>query len=174
MNLLTGESPAALWQSVVRTAEEQCSITLNEELESYLVTLLIRYSNKPEVAQQVFALKFLEALQHGQQIRQTSLQHLGDHCLLYAGLYPRVAETKHVSISYFVDLGRSAYANVAKNPKDVYWSLALEFVTIMDVLQSIRQYPDLLPLEAYEQWISVGSQHALQILQMYSRHPKDK
>lgn len=169
MNVVVSETSALLWQNVIQQAEERCSIKLKTELEAYLISLLIRYVNKPEVAQQVFARAFLEAMQLRERERHTSLQHVGDQCLLFAGLFPQSAQKKHVKISYFVDLGRSAYANISDRAHDLYWSLAYQFVALMDVLQSIKQYPDLLPLQAYEQWNEVGSQRALQILQQYTR-----
>src|SRR5437016_2911471 len=108
MNLLTNETVLILWQDVVKNAEDRCSISLKEELEAYLVSLLVRYTNKPEVAKQVLATAFMEALQRRANQRNVSLQHVGDQCLLFAGLFPRVAEKRHVKINYFVDLGRSA------------------------------------------------------------------
>lgn len=168
MQLMTGKSPLALWQDVVKLAENRCSIKLQVELEAYLVSLLIRYSDKPEVAQQVFATTFLEAMQAKERQRNFSLQNVGDQCLLFAGLFPRAAQRKQVKINYFVDLGRSAYANISQTANDLYWSLAIQFVALMDVLQSIRCDPDLLPLEAYEQWNDLDSQRALQILKEYA------
>jgi hypothetical protein len=168
MTLLTSQTPIALWHNVIKEAEEQCDIILNEELEAYLISLLMRYIDKPEVAQQIFATAFLEGLQKPQQQRHLSLQNVGDQCLLYAGLFPRHAAKHHVKLTYFVDLGRAAYANISNVTNDLYSALAFQFVVLTDILQSIRQPPDLLPLEAYEQWSELGSQRALTILQSYT------
>lgn len=168
MALLTNTTPVMLWQTVLRHAENSCAITLPPELETYLVSLLIRYTNKPEFIKQILATAYLDALSQAQNQRQLSLQHIGDQCLLFAGLFPRVAVKRHVKVSYFVDLGRSAYYAASPTSDDLFRSLALEFVVLMDVLQSIRKAPDLLPLEAYELWNDVGSQRALKILQTYT------
>jgi len=169
MNLLTSSSPLTLWQEVVKQAENNCSVNLNQMLEHYLVTLLMRYIAKPEVVHQVIATNYLHALSDNKTAR-LSLQDVGDQCLIFAGLFPRAAEKKLVKISYFVDLGQGAYATISKCANDVYGLLALQFVVLMDVLQSIRQGYDLSPLEAYEQWNQVGSERALKILQSYSNH----
>lgn len=169
MTLIINDSSLILWHEVIKTAENRCSISLNDDLEAYLISLLIRYSNKPEVAQQIFAKAYLEALQKRSNQRNESLQTVGDKCLLYAGLFPHHAEKRHVKITYFVDLGRSAYAGISKTANDLYWALALQFVALMDVLQSIRQSPELLPIEAYEQWDKLGSKRAFQVLQSYTR-----
>lgn len=163
MSLITHENSQLLWQDLVRDAEDTCDIRLNQELETYLVSLLSRYLNKPEMTQSVFATALLEALQAEDVKRQTYLRDVGDRCLLFAGLFPRIAQKRHVKISYFVDVGRSAYYAISATG-DLFGSLAIKFVILMDVLQSIRQPPDMLPLEAYEQWQELGSKRAYQIL----------
>lgn len=168
MNLLIDTSPLSLWSKVVKHAEDQCFISLDTELEFYLTSLLIRYANKPEVVKEILAVRFLEALKSGENERQASLQNVGDKCLLFTGLFPRIADKRHVKISYFVEIGRTAYASLSNGSNDLFKSLAIEFVLLMDVLQAIRSSSDLLPLEAFDQWNELGSQRALKILQSYT------
>lgn len=168
MSLLTGTTSLVLWHDAIKQAEDRCAIALKEDLESYLVSLLIRYINKPEIAKQVFATAFLEAMQLQENQRHFSLQTVGDQCLLFAGLFPHAAESRHVKVSYFVKIGQAAYLSVSETTNDLFKSLALQFVVLMDVLQSIRGYPDLLPLDAYEQWQELGSQRALRMLKEYT------
>jgi predicted alternative tryptophan synthase beta-subunit len=167
MNVMTQSSTLVLWQDVVKQAEHQCQISLKTELESYLVCLLMRYTNKPEILKQVIATTFLEAISN--QHERFVLQSVGDHCLIYAGLFPKTAEKRLVKLSYFVDMGQGAYGKISQYANDVYSLLATQFVALMDILQSIRSDQTLLPLEAYEQWEQVGSQRALRILQSYTK-----
>ncbi len=169
MSLLMQENIVILWQDAIHHAKNRCKISLDSELEAYLISLLIRYASKPEIAQQIFATAFMKAMQAKVYQRQIGLQDVGDQCLLYAGFFPRAAEKKHVKVSYFVDLGRAAYANISASTNDLYGSLALQFVVLMDVLQSIRNTSDMLPLEAYELWQEVGSQRAFDILCSYGQ-----
>ncbi|HVE44961.1 MAG TPA: hypothetical protein VNC84_07540 [Gammaproteobacteria bacterium] len=166
--ILTGDSPLLLWQKLIKNAEARCSIQLIDDLEYYLIALLMRYVDRPDIAKQAFTEVFLKAMQESRQKRNLSLQTVGDQCLLYTGLFPRAAVRRHVKISYFVDLGRSAYANISHKTDDFYGLLAEQFVAMMDVLQSIREVPDLLPLEAYEQWQDVGSQYAYSVLKKHT------
>ncbi len=159
----------SLWQEVIQHAESRCAVRLNQQVESYLISMLIRHMDKPELCKQVFAIAFLEALQLQSHQRHLSLQEIGDQCLIYAGLFPLAAEMRHVKISYFVNLGQSAYGNISRTGNDLFASLALDFVVLMDVLQSTRPFHDLLPLQAYEQWHELGSQRAFKILQEYTR-----
>ena len=170
MQLLTNANPLALWQDVIKQAENRCEVMLKQELEAYLATLLNRYTNQPELIKQTLAKGFLAAQQQTQHERQFSLQVVGDQCLLFAGLFPATAEKRLVSIGYFVEIGRSAYSSISSCANDLFQLLAMQFVVLMDVLQSIREYPDLLPLQAYDQWQEVGSLRALRILRSYSKH----
>jgi hypothetical protein len=69
-------------------------------------------------------------------------------------------------------MGQTAYDRISKKRSDIYYSLARQFVELMDVLQSLRiystQHPDLLPIEAYDLWNETGSQRALSVLQQYT------
>lgn len=168
MGMVITDSSLAVWHDLVQSAENRCSLHLKDELESYLVSLLMRYLNKPEVAKKVFAVALMEALQQQEYLRTQGLLDVGDQCLLYAGLFPRSAEKKRVKVVYFVDIGRAAYSAVSKTTNDIFSSLSMDFVVMMDILQSIGLHPDLLPLEAYEQWNELGSKRSLQILREYS------
>ncbi|HHJ19930.1 MAG TPA: hypothetical protein ENJ84_08960, partial [Gammaproteobacteria bacterium] len=77
----------AQWQKLLREAGEHSGVELDEELESYLVFMLMRYLKRPDMAQRVMALEFLEALQQDRRQREESLREVGDQCLLYSGLF---------------------------------------------------------------------------------------
>ena len=172
--LLNATSTVALWHDVIYQAENLCEVSLPQEVESYLVFLMIRYTATPDIVNHVMATDLLKGLQSGSGEREVKLQGVGDKCLIFSGLFPQQAEQRLVKISYFVNLGQSSYATLSREHNDLYWRLAHQFVLLMDVLQSLRQtsdkYPDLLPLQAYEQWSETGSQRAYTILKEYTRH----
>lgn len=168
MSVLANENIVTLWKEAIRSAEERCLISLEQRIETYLISLLNRYTNQPELVKQIFAITFLEGVKHQPQQRLTSLQVVGDQCLLFAGLFPQQANKRLVTIKYFVDLGRTSYATISAQTNDLFASLATQFVILMDVLQAINSQSTLLPLEAYEQWELVGSQRALKTLKSYT------
>lgn len=170
MQVVTSKNAITLWQDVIKEAEEQCAIKLQAEIETYLVWLLHRYTSKPDIIQKVFATAFLQALQLQQQERFISLQQVGDECLLYTGLFPHALQRRSLRMTYFVALGRTAYLSISSTTNDLYGILAGQFVPLMDILQSIRPMPDLLPLEAYDQWKELGSERAFAILQSYLKN----
>src|SRR5579883_93328 len=118
MSLVIRETPMHLWHDTIKQAENRCSISLKEEVEYYLVSLLMRYTHQPELIKQIFATAFLEAVKRRENERKQSLQCVGDQCLLFAGLFPRVAEKRHVKLSYFVNMGRKAYIAISHKAND--------------------------------------------------------
>ena len=162
----------ALWQELIAETVNQQAYSINEELESYLVFLLMRFSQRPDVTHRVLALDYLQGQLCQGRERQHRLAEVGDLCLLFSGLFPQRAERRRVSIGYYVDLGRSAYLQLANNLRDalaeVYAALSNDFVTLMDILQAIsqrsRQEPLLTPLQAFDLWQSCGSNQAYQTL----------
>lgn len=173
MKILLNSTPIALWYDIIHDAESSCAVMLQEELESYLVFLLIRYTNKPEIVKQIIATEFLKSVKLEHNHRDVALQEVGDKCLLFSGLFPNMAAKRFVKIGYFVNIGQAAYETISKKQNDVYSLLSKKFVDLMDILQSVRgyseQHPDLLPLQAYELWNETGSQRALSVLKQYTK-----
>jgi hypothetical protein len=167
----------AQWHSLVTEAEAEVGIRLDEEVESYLVFLLMRFTSRPEIADSILALDYLHSLQGTKQVQKENMREVGDKCLLFAGLFPKRAEKRLVKISYYVDLGRSAYHHVAGHSMTalsaLFAHLAQEFVAVMDTLQAIQQInPDnrlqLSPIEAAELLQDTGSRQAKRAMGDYS------
>lgn len=164
------ENPLSQWHSLISDAEQAAGISLEPDLESYLVFTLMRYLSRPEMAQRVLALDYLEAAHCQGRAQQDRLRDVGDQCLLYSGLFPRRAERRRVRVSYYVDLGRSAYHHLGSTRialSELYHELARAFVSAMDVLQAIRNMrreQQLDPLNSLELWQDTGSMVARQAL----------
>jgi len=173
------ETPVAEWYELVKEAESTSGLVVNEELESYLVNLLVRFMDKPEIAGAVLGLDYLQAEQQQGRGRSDVLRQVGDQCLLYSGLYPERAERRRCRISYFVELGQLSYASAANQAqKDSEIALVLKllcvrFVRLMDILQSMRNLAgpekELSLLSAVELWQDTGSEAAQKIIAQYSK-----
>ena len=59
--LLLKQTTTETWQALVQESAVKASITLSEELESYLVFLLMRFSKEPTLAMSVLATEYLNA-----------------------------------------------------------------------------------------------------------------
>lgn len=160
------------WHCLVNEAQQSTGLKLGEELESYLVFLLMRYTDKPEMATSVLALDYLEGANLLGQLRQDRMRDVGDQCLLYSGLFPERAERRRVRVSYYVDLGRSAYHTAADATQQalsqLFANLASQFVQVMDTLQAMRgingEEQGLTPILAFELWQDTGSIQAKRTL----------
>jgi len=176
---ILSSNPTNQWHSLVTEAQHAAGTQLNEDLESYLVFMLMRYTDKPEMAASVLALDYLEGSQTLGQVRQDRMRDVGDQCLLYSGLFPERAERRRVRVSYYVDLGRGAYHTAAEATQQaigqLFIGLASQFVLIMDTLQAMRDINNggqpLAPIMAFDLWQDTGSQRAKQTLQAISKGP---
>lgn len=172
MAIVTGPTSLAEWQALILEAEKNCSVNLDEETESYLVFLLMRFTEKPEMAASILGMEFLQIMANTRSNQEADLRDLGDKCLLYSGLFPGRAERRRVSIGYFVKLGRAAYQALSDQSEHlarVYYALCQKFVSLMEVLQSTRELAgkgsSLSPFQALSLWEEVRSPHALRVLQ---------
>lgn len=176
MAIILGPTSLAQWQSLVLEAEKNCSVHLDQDTESYLVFLLMRFTEKPHMANSVLGLEFLQTVHEGGHASEEKLRDVGDKCLLFSGLFPGRAERRRVKISYFVKLGQAAYQNLSDQSEHLaalYYALCEKFVALMEVLQSTREVstasPGLNALQALSLWEDVKSPHALKTLQRYTR-----
>jgi len=175
--LVIRSSATEEWLSLVHEAEAAAACPLDEEMQSYLVFLLMRFTEKPELAASVLTVEYLQSMQATGRVGHEQLRDVGDKCLLYSGLFPRRAERRRVKISYFVNLGRSAYQHLSEQMEHstavLYHRLAGTFVSLMDILQTMRalgtRSDHLDALQAFELWRDTGSRRALRILHKTSQ-----
>lgn len=174
--VILGPTPVAQWYELITEAESTCSIKLGEQVESYLVFMLMRFLQKPDIAHSTLALEFLENIERVGSHRLDHLRDVGDKCLLFSGFFPARARRKRVSVTYFVRLGQTAYQTLAdqtgKNWAVLYSALTQQFIPMMDILQTIRdgaqKDPSLTPMEALSLWEETASRHAYKALKKYA------
>lgn len=171
--LVLQPTETAQWHALVNEAQAAAAHQLDESLESYLVFLLMRFTRRPDMFAQIMAKEYLNCQADGSEQRSEKLRDIGDHCLLFSGLFPHQAERRLVNIGYFVDLGRTAYHEIAHRSSHsasmLFAHLAEDFVLLMDILHAIRtlqheQDPHLGKLQAFELWQETGSQFAFDSL----------
>lgn len=165
--VLISGSQVADWQKLVSEAETELGVTLDEDMESYLVFTLMRYTRRPDMASRIMALDYLQAMQSSGGASQQHMREVADQCLLLTGLFPARARRRRVSLTYYVDLGRGAYQHLAENlagMTEFYSRMAQQFIQAMDTLHAIRQMSEgqlqLDPLEAFNLWQQTGSRAA--------------
>ena len=151
--ILTDTAATALWHDLVREAEQRGAAPLDDEIESYLVFLLMRHLRDAGLGGHVFALDYLATLDDVGTSRRDNLRDVGDRCLLIAGLYPQQAQRRLVSLNYFLDLGSRAYADIADVARTAYAELfrrlAAMFGRLVRVLVEIRRIGGADGLDAF-------------------------
>lgn len=161
--LILHPTTTAQWYALVNEAEQSCAISLPVDLESYLVFLLQRFTDNPEIASSVLGLDFLNSYQETRHHQQ--LKDVGDKCLLLAGLFPGRAVKRRVKLSYFVKLGQTAYSTLSSyviHQEELFSQLCYEFPKLLDVLLAMRESPlgSIGLLQSLELWHETGSQVA--------------
>lgn len=141
-NFSVGPTATASWQSLVLEAQTASHIDLNEDLQSYLVFLLMRFLYEDQLLQRPIALDFLDTLHQSGKLQQHNLQEVGDKCLIVSGFFPGLAERRLVQINYFVGLGQGAYSALSylsdKSNERLFKELSSGFIPLVDVLRTIR------------------------------------
>ncbi|MCH9756587.1 MAG: hypothetical protein K0U37_05285 [Gammaproteobacteria bacterium] len=129
------------WHALVNEAQASTRLILPENTESYLVFLLMRFSQSPELAESVLAIDFLNSMQAVGTRQVELLREVGDKSLLLSGLFPGIAEKRHVQLKYFTDMGQAAYLSVSELEADevaaLYQELSSQFTTLMHILESL-------------------------------------
>jgi hypothetical protein len=172
--LILKSTSLAQWYNLVNEAEDFFGKHLETDLESYLVHLLQRFTNKPELAASILALEYLDSLEASGQLRAGKLRDVGDKCLLFSGFFPELANKRNVTLSYFIQLGQRAYDylallhNQGLMTAKLYALLREQYITLVDVLFSIRELSgnsqSLSLIQAEDLWRNTGSEYAFKVL----------
>jgi len=165
-------SSLSAFYTLVEEARQLSTSRVNDELQSYLVLLLLQWVKSPQIADSIFALDFLENIKKTRTANLQALREIGDKCLIFSGLFPGNARRRLVNVSYYVRLGQNAYLALSRHSHDklapLYEKLGQHFVPLMDILQTIREMDKkenaLDLLEAEDLWNKTHSDHALKIL----------
>lgn len=168
-SLILEPTSQSQWQALVQEAQASCDRRLDETLESYLVFLLMRFCKQPHCTSRIIAEDYLNSQTCTGELRIERLRDVGDHCLLFSGMFPQLAERRLVRISYFVNLGRSSYQQLS-SMLDHSWSVVYEhlshaFVVLVDILHAMRELGGdsiLTPLQAMDLWLETGSRRCYQ------------
>ena len=136
----------AQWHSLVCEAESAAKIYLDEELQSYVVFLLMRFLSKPDIAGKILAIDYIESLLSTGQLKQNKLRDVGDVCLIHAGFFPKRSKRKRVSENYFIELGSGAYHHLSEIEEnqisELYYRLSQSFVPLRDLLNTMHSLGD--------------------------------
>ncbi len=140
--LVVHSTEVGSWLSLINEAQTRQSTYLCEDVESYLVFLLMRFTSELDYISKAIGLEMMHLNGKPGAVVQEKLKSIGDTCLLYTGLFPEVANKRNVSKSYYVDLGKVAFNNLSNHAieemKEIFEALSYDFVSITGILQGMR------------------------------------
>jgi hypothetical protein len=141
-NLILHPTETCQWHALVNEAQASTRLVLDESTESYLVFLLMRFSQGTKLIDSVLALDFLESMRTTRHRQVELLRDVGDKSLLFCGLFPGIAKRRHLNLNYFSDMGQAAYLSVGELQEtqlaDLFFQLSAQFFTLQQILQAMR------------------------------------
>lgn len=154
------------WRALITRSEAEVALVLHQDVEAYLSRTLLRYLGRPARIVGTERAATLEALfAHPPDDPRV----IGDRSLLLVGLFPEHVARYRVSLSQFIEHGRSAFRTCARRDNErVFVDVDREYIRIIDVLRAMRQLTGGMPgvdlLHAYQLWDETGSLHAWRVL----------
>jgi len=160
MDVTLATSVDEFFHDAVTTALSAVDLCASEPASWYLVGLLgemtrVRISDEP------LGLKLVAANQEpGERMR--TLKHVGDTSLYIAGFFAESLTRSLVDTEYYVGLGQSAYAQLARSfggqrsLAEVYGELAEKFPQFVDVISEVRKRAEFATTDVgklYELWL---------------------
>jgi len=148
-SLILNPTDTSQWYALVNEAQASTRLILDENTESYLVFLLMRFSQTPHLMDSVMSLNLLESMNTLGKRQLELLRDVGDKSLLFCGLFPGIASKRHVKLDYFSHMGQAAYLTVGElhdsRTAELYFQLSAEFMTLQQILQAMRgQYMPIM------------------------------
>ena len=144
--LILHPTDTSQWHALVNEAQASTRLVLHENTESYLVFLLMRFSQTIQLVESVVAVDFLDSMQTTGRRKIERLRDVGDKSLLLSGLFPGIAARHHVGIDYFSGMGQAAYLTAGdlqeREQADLYYQLGNQFTRMQKILQAMQGAPN--------------------------------
>ena len=125
--------------SLIKEAEAALSITLEHNVEAYLVHLFAHFMDKPNINTEPVGVKLMASANLPVAQRKVLLKDVGDECLLINAM--EWNKRRWPSNNYYTEMGQMAYMNrafVARPVEDIYDDLSMEFTIVTQVLRKCR------------------------------------
>jgi hypothetical protein len=160
MDVTLATSVDEYFREVVTEALQVTEVEASEPAGWYLVGLLGEM-HQARLSDEPLGLKLAEAATSGPE-RVRTLKQVGDTSLYVAGFFAESLSRSLVDVDYYVGIGQSAYAQLARSCgrgtslTEVYEELAANFPRFVDVIGEIRKRSDFATNDVsrlYEIWL---------------------
>ena len=159
MDVTLATSLDEYFHEVVTDALSVVDLPASEPASWYLVGLLGEMT-RTRIDDEPLGVKLAQPVVDPAQ-RVRTLKHVGDTSLYVAGYFAESLSRSLVDVDYYVGLGQTAYAQLArslpsKSISEVYEELAENFPRFVDVLAEVRKRSELATADVgklYEMWL---------------------
>lgn len=141
-----------LWVDVINDAEAKTHWKISDESKQQLISTLIEHTHMDGIGGQidsVIAPRMCVASQETGECRNELYRQIGNQCLLSTGLFPKRYHRRHVSPTYYLLSGKSAYDTLASKKAfhGTFESPAREFLGLARILHAAP--PTIIADEKY-------------------------
>ncbi|OGE74377.1 MAG: hypothetical protein A3I07_03585 [Candidatus Doudnabacteria bacterium RIFCSPLOWO2_02_FULL_42_9] len=173
MPTFSPQSPTEYFRELVESAMAKQKVAASELTSFYVVNLLTGFVRMRETQDDALGPRLYYSL-HGEGAHHRhELRFVGDMSLFVTGFFSESLERSLVSPEYYVQLGETAYGQLAGSADptlgDVFQELAERFVSFVDVISEVRDLSsdrtDQSVLRLYDLWIRTGSKRAAKRLE---------
>jgi hypothetical protein len=192
LDLLT--SPSEFFHKKITEASTHLRVKLDERVEFYLVNLLTKFVSSEVIAgdgvatddvlSTPLALMLKKAVEAPTEVKPQIYRHLGDSSLYVSGFFQDYFNRKCFDISYYMEMGASAYGQASALSRgqsrddalqETLDMLAKNFALIVDVVaqasDSSALHQDTTLLNLYDRWNRSGSNRLRMLLEDKGIHP---
>src|SRR5215475_6557377 len=150
------------------------SVTAAEPTEFYLVNLLSEFTKASRVGDEPLAFKMAQAAAALPDVKAKGLKEIGDTSLVVSGFFGDSLSRGLVDADYYIAMGASAYAQLARLMaasrgsasgffREAYLELAAKFEAFVQVLGEVRRHTNVGAgstnlLRLCEQWAKTGNE----------------
>lgn len=142
------DNPKFLWYQSLLEAKKITRVHTSDELDNYLILLLISSDHKVLLSDQPLGVLYLESQQRSKNY-DVSLRDIADSCLILSSFYPENAISRNVSPDYFANLGLTSYFQLSEacfrsngGFSSLYCSLACSYYQLVKLLFCMRLLAD--------------------------------
>ena len=161
MDVTLATSVDEFFHEVVTDALSVVHLDASEPASWYLVGLLAEMT-RTRLTDEPLGLKLAQTSVTDPGERVRTLKQVGDTSLYVAGFFAESLNRSLVDVDYYVNVGQSAYAQLARSLgsqrsiTEVYEELAEKFPQFVDVLLEVRKRTDFATSDVgrlYEMWL---------------------
>lgn len=129
----------AQWYALVAEAECVAKLELDQDIERYLVLMLIHYCTSTDIVGCRMSIDYLNALHSPRRFQLEALQRVADICLIYNGFYGEYLKKLGDNCHYYTNLGTHCYHMIFERfGAELYEKIADHYLDACHILQSVR------------------------------------